>query len=194
MLDFLPPESWSALSASSSLLRQLVHSFTQIVSVDTKDDLPVLCKHSWPQLALVVVRKDHWLTHFEDAVKGNIQLLSACQLSTGGDSSTHVLIVRPKSSRQQTHFARQKMLSTTALKYFNSPQWNQLEVLSLCECNLSAKGLAQLAGRYWPNLQILRLYGNNLGCAGITQLANGAWPLLRDLNLSGNNLDGAAMA
>ena len=59
LLDFLPPESWSALSASSSLLRQLGHSFTQIVSVDTKDDLPVLCKHSWPQLALVVVRKDH---------------------------------------------------------------------------------------------------------------------------------------
>lgn len=142
LLDFLPPEPWTALSATSSTLRQLIHGFTKIISVDTAEDIPALCKRRWPQLALVLIRKDYWLSDKTDAVKGNIQLLSARELAGGTESATVALTVRPKSSRRQTQLAQKKMLSRIALTYFNSPQWNQLTNLRLCHCNLSAKGLA----------------------------------------------------
>lgn len=68
------------------------------------------------------------------------------------------------------------MLFATALTYFHKPQWSQLKHLRLCQCNLSAKGLSQLAAISWPNLRTLLVHGKSLRYAGMTELAKGAWP------------------
>ena len=80
LLDFLPPESRSALSATSNLL---ILGFTKVVTMDNRNDLPLLCKGSWPQLASVVLRADYQMYNLKGAVKGNIRLLAALVLSAG---------------------------------------------------------------------------------------------------------------
>ena len=198
LLDFLPADAWSALSGTNRQLRQLVHSYTKSVHLDSKYRLDDLCKGDWPQLEMVLIPKRHWYSTLDWKPDSTIQLIAALGFAKKhwyeDDDDTLTLVVRARPKQQSKWPVVQLNLPPTVLSRLYRPQWTQTQHLELSNSQLSASGIAQLTALPWPNLRTLSVNDNNLGSPEIAHLAQGSWPQLKELDLSKNQLDAAATA
>ena len=57
LVSMMHCKSRSVLSSCDTKLRHLLHTWTTVVVMENQDDLQILAKGYWPQLAVVVLRK-----------------------------------------------------------------------------------------------------------------------------------------
>ena len=77
----------------------------------------------------------------------------------------------------------EEQLSAMFLQCLVAASWNQLGILLLAHCHLTAVNMAQLQLAHWPMLHTLDLDGNPLCPASFASLSAAEWPHLESLYL-----------
>lgn len=183
LLPYLCSQSRAALAHCSRQLRQSVHHAAEVVIADSTHDLALICKRSWPNLVLIVLR-----TRCEQSLiqaifsDSSIQLLATAQWRSTQSVKHTGLIVRPN---YRQHVCCGPDIGA-AFAYLRSLEWHQSTHLVITYSQLHP-GLVvqQLTQSSWPSLTALCVTQVNLDLVLLRQLADGSWPRLVQLAIGG---------
>lgn len=192
IMEIMDDKSWSAVSACSRQLRQLVQSKTRVVHAYIPIDINLLIKHTRAGLCLICQGDYHadvfghgMLWPENDALE-----LEAVITFTDRPHEAQVLMVKPTSHQREDQLA----CHTNHLHQWTQRRnWTTDKVTGMQQNSTGAKEMAQLNALGLPPIRKLQIAVGHLDKAAITHLVAGNFRFLFQLNLSNNNLDAATL-
>ena len=209
-----------SLADCNKNLRRLVHSVTQRVYLQDAQDITLLAKGGWPQLAVglnsivFLVRSRQHMASLHHAKQNIVTALSFLQkpvwrqlyfmyYTTGcyatGSFRWEAILDRPPL--KTSYDTLQKLAIDAEARLVQCHEelrlaMNEEADLSViaAEQQFTAAYLQQLATLQWAELASLHLPRSRLGAKEIAVVVKASLPNLQTLDLSHNRLDGAAMA
>ena len=174
LCNALSNESVSALVATNTECRSIVHARAKEVILNEPGQLIDLLRTSSPWLATISLEDQDggagWQVFGPAAISGVSGRLPCLRHAYLSDSR----------------------LGPSAAQLLVKARMPKLQVLHLSGNSLGAAGIRHLAQGSWPELEVLQLSCIDLDVQAVPELLLGSWPVLHTLNLHGNKLDRAA--
>ena len=216
LMDVLHRRSRAALLGCNTCLRDMIHSYTTVALLKDQRDLNALLRGYWPQLAVVVLRKQHFEPSLLQHHNTDLQLVAVVDLWED-ISPCSVLAVASKAQEQQqagmTYHSRsfiaafsylserclhvdtlvlRQRLGTQGIAQIMPINWCSLIDMDLRSNKLDAVDMVYVVNASLLQVTILDLSCNSLGLNGVEVLVSGNLPQLEDLDLSEAQLNASA--
>lgn len=190
-MNMLRGKSWAALSGCNTKLRQAIHSCATAVLIRDQNDLQTIFKGYWPQLAVIMLRKQSFEWSVSWTHGNNLRVVALLDLTQSHywhkKIKCSVLLVAPQAHQQlQAGMAYNSRFASAASAYL-SPRCMDVSVLHLRRIH-NTQGIAQLRFINWRNLTHLNLSNSKLEAPDMTYLISASMLQLRKLSLSYNLL------
>ena len=196
LLEMLPRDSLKDLTATSRILRAVVHDMTTILTIEHEADIACLLKGDWPHLGLVIMRnQEYGYSSYSQLLTAKWRLLARIDLSTCCFGSVDVVFLLQPLQHPQL-LGHNKQVSEQPLRHLLGKDWSGVRRLDLMQVESSSVGLAviaQLSQWEWPLLTSLAFSDNTLSADSMLEAIKGKFPALEALDVSSNKLDGEAM-
>lgn len=193
-MEMLNGTHWSALSACSRQLRQLVQSRTRAIYIPYADDHQILIKHKRPQPSLIFIDKvkveDDQASPWQ--VNENLELLAIVTLWTKAFVA-QILVVKPIPCLYEHQLAHQSESLLAVNKWVHECQWERADIWDAKQGSMGAQSLAQLNAMGLQHLTKLCLANMKLDEATFKQLLTASWCDVKVLDVSYTGLNGAAV-
>ena len=210
LMTMLRRKSRKALSGCNKQLRAMMHTYVTAIAVHEQNDLAQIVKGDWPQLVVILLRKQHaWNLCWGD--NDNVQLLATFQLGNlKDDKKCAALLVSTVKKQQQPHAgvtafplsskcadvdlcAIRQICGTVAMPDLSLSEWRCLMALSIAQSQLSCAAIGCLLRGCPMSLCWLDLTENVLRAAEIELLVAAYLPNLSALLLGNTELDAIAL-